>query len=185
MVQVSNEELRRFDEKLKACQRRIGGGKVAMDSDALRKAIRLHKEAAYRYVEIHCAMAASQPGYLQPAMIVASGFQVEFDDASLVSMVGERAKALNAWEHIKRIGISPDMESAQGEPPEKEAARQWWKNSPKDSGMCDECRAPLRRGEGYLVDGRVLVIGEQKVNVGLELLCQTCFDTGKRNRTIP
>jgi hypothetical protein len=36
MVQVSNEELRRFDEKLKACQQRIGGGKVAMDSAALR-----------------------------------------------------------------------------------------------------------------------------------------------------
>jgi hypothetical protein len=130
-------------------------------------------------------MAASQPGYLQPAMIVASAFHIEFEDDSLVSLVGERAKALNAWEHIKRIGFSANLESAQAEPPEREAARQRWKTSQKDGGMCDECRTLLRRGEGYLVEGRVFFIGDQEINVGIEILCQKCFDIGKKNRTIP
>jgi hypothetical protein len=185
MTNVSNDELRRFDEEVRASQRRIGGGRVAMDSTALRKAIRSHREAACRYVEIHCAMAASQPGYLQPAFVVATAYQVEFNDDSLVSMVAERAKSLDAWDDISRIGIARDMESASGEPPEREAARQWWKTSPKEGGICDECRTPLRRGDGYLIDGRIILIGEKKIEAGLELLCQKCFETGKKERTIP
>ena len=186
MADVTAEELRQFDDELSACQRRIGGGKIVMDSTAVRKAIRAHKNAARRYVEIHCAMASSQPGYLQPAYLVATAYQVEFEDDSLASMVAERAKALNAGDELSRIGIGPrDSGALRGEPPEREAARQWWKKSTKENAICDECRAPLRRGDGLLVDGRVAVIDDRKIPVGLELLCQNCFERGKAQRTIP
>ena len=66
-LDVSNETLNRFTAALEAATERLGGGKVGLDSNRVRAAVREHREAAQRYVELHCVMAASQPGYLQPA----------------------------------------------------------------------------------------------------------------------
>ena len=66
------------------------------------------------------------------------------------------------------------------EPPEREAARQWWKSNPMAKGICDSCNIQLHTGDGYLLDGRLMmfdVMGKGvKINLGLELFCQTCFE---------
>jgi hypothetical protein len=121
-------------------------------------------------------MAASQPGYLQPAIMVAAAYRVEFEDNELMELVTNRARELGAEEHLESVGFAASTAELQKEPPEREAARQWWKSSNKKDGMCDSCREPLRRGEGYLIDGRLMMIGEQKINLGIEILCQRCFE---------
>jgi hypothetical protein len=109
MPHVTNEQLRAFTTAFDAVTTRVGGGKLAIDSNALRAVVREHREAAYRYVELHCVMAASQPGYLQTAMIVATACFVEFEDTSLAEMVRARADELNAHQHIRGIGFGPAM----------------------------------------------------------------------------
>ncbi len=175
MPHVPNEDLDKFDQELRQAMQRIGGGKVAVDSKGVRAAVRNHKAAAYRYVELQCYMAASQPGYLQPALMVAGAYQVEFADDGLMRMVLDKATELDAMDHLNGVGYAPSMAELPKEPPEREAARQWWKSSEKQEGKCDSCQAPLRRGEGYLLRGRIMMIGPMKVNLGDELLCQACF----------
>jgi hypothetical protein len=175
MPKVTGESLKAFSDQFQNAVQRVGGGKVGLDSKLVRAAVRANREAAYRYVELHCRMAASQPGYLQPALIVAGAYQIEFEDDALIKMVKERADALDAHAHLERIGFVPDMKAATAEPAEREAARAWWRSSDKKEGICDACRTPLRRGDGYLIDGRLIKIGKGKVNLGIEILCQTCF----------
>jgi hypothetical protein len=175
MSYVSQQDLEKFNQELRKAFQRVGGGKIAIDSNLVRVAVRSNKAAAYRYVELHCHMAASQPGYLQPAMMVATAYQVEFKDETLVDLVMKRAQELNAMEHLESIGFAPSMAELRKEPPEREAARQWWKSSQKNDAMCDSCRTPLRRGEGYLLDGRLTMIGESIINHGTEILCPKCF----------
>lgn len=175
MPHVTQQDLEKFDQALRSSYQRVGGGKIGFDTDAVRAAVRSNKAAAYRYVELHCHMATSQPGYLQPAMMVAVAYQVEFNDKSPVEMVLKRAEELNAMEHLESMGFASSMADLEKEPPEREAARQWWRSSSKKDGMCDACRTPLRRGEGYLLDGRLMMIGELKMNMGKEVLCARCF----------
>jgi CRISPR/Cas system-associated protein Cas10 (large subunit of type III CRISPR-Cas system) len=176
MPYVPQQDLERFDQDLRKSFQRLGGGKLGLDSNSVRAAVRSNKDAAYRYVEIHCHMAAGQPGYLQPAIIVATAYQVEFDDETLVDMVMKRANDLNAMAHLEAVGYAPSLADLQKEPPEREAARQWWKSSSIKEGMCDSCRTPLRRGDGYLLNGRLVMLGELKINLGTELLCRECFE---------
>jgi hypothetical protein len=176
MPKVTNEMLRRFNEAIDKASKRLGDGKVGLDSNAIRAAVRENKEAAYRYVEIHCVMAASQPGYLQPAIIVATAYHIEFQDATLVEMVNARAQELHAGSHLERIGYTPYGTAPGVEPPERLAAREWWKTSEKNDGMCDACAAPLRRGDGFLLNGRLMFFGKSKMNMGSEILCESCFD---------
>ncbi len=76
------------------------------------------------------------------------------------------------------------MSLREKEPPEREAARQWWKSDPlREWGpkvICDSCNTQLHTGDGYLLDGRLMmmdVMGKGvKVNLGLELFCQACFE---------
>src|SRR5687767_10067502 len=107
MPNVSNESMKAFAEKIQNAAQRLGGGKVGLDSNVIRAVVRADKDAAYRYVEVHCMMAASQPGYLQPALIVATAYQIEFGDDVLVKMVNERAGALDANAHLRGIGFMP------------------------------------------------------------------------------
>lgn len=176
MPHLPNEDLEKFDRVIRDSFKRIGGGKLAIDTKDVRKAVRSNKAAAHRYVELYCAMAASQPGYLQTAMMVASAYQVEFEDDSLFTMVTDRARKLGAMEHLRSIGVGPSMEDLTRESAEREAARRWWRSSKKKEGMCDACRAVLRRGDGYLIDGRLQMLGETKINLGIELLCRSCFE---------
>jgi hypothetical protein len=111
-MEVSQEELTTFLRKLQETYQRVGGGKVGVDADSVRALVRSNKSAAYRYVQLQCIAAASQPGYLQPAMIIATAYQVEFGDETLVELVLKRAKDLNAMEHLESL-----MTSVQKNPP--------------------------------------------------------------------
>lgn len=116
MPNISRQDLEKFDQLLRKAYKRVGGGKVAFDSDSVRAAVRSNKAAAYRYVELHCHMAASQPGYLQPAIMIATAYHVEFNDETLVDLVMKRARELNAIEHLKSITLSPKGEDRQKTP---------------------------------------------------------------------
>jgi hypothetical protein len=112
-MNVSQKDLTTFLRKLQETYQRVGGGKVGVDADSVRALVRSNKEAAYRYVELQGIAAAGQPGYLQPAMIVAGAYQVEFGDDTLVELVLKRAKELNAMEHLESMGFAPSMASLQ------------------------------------------------------------------------
>lgn len=185
MPNVSNEDITKFDQAFRGCVQRMGGGKVGIDSTCVRGIVRAQREVAYRYVQIHCLGAASQPGLLQPAMIVATAFVVEFSDHSLVQMVERRAEELGSVEQLRNVGFLPPQTKTAPtaeDAPERAAARAWWRSSDKPDGMCDLCREPLRRGEGFLLDGRLTFVGPAtlgerrlKINNGKELLCPDCF----------
>jgi hypothetical protein len=131
MVNVSSEELKKFAEELEKCSKKIGGGKIGMDATCVRELVRTHRDAGYRFVEIHCLMAQSQPGYLQPALIIATAYQVEFADETLVNQVMKLAEELNAWEHFKAIGYFKNWQDVGKVPRERTAAIDWWKSSTK------------------------------------------------------
>ncbi|MGH8497350.1 MAG: hypothetical protein ACRERV_00830 [Methylococcales bacterium] len=117
MPYVSQQDLTKFDQELRKAFQRVGGGKIGADSNSVRAAVRANKAAAYRYIELHCQMAASQPGYLQPAMMVAAAYQVEFNDETLVELVLKRAKELNAMGDLESMGFAPSMADLQKAPP--------------------------------------------------------------------
>jgi len=177
MGNVSNEAIRVFNTGLEKCTKKIGGGKVGMDSICVRNLVRANKDVAYRYVELHCLMAQSQPGYVQPAIIIATAYQVEFKDDTLYQMVMKTAKDLGAEKHLESIGVSKTMDEATSEPPQREAARAWWHKTERTEGRCDNCNRPLRRGEGYLITGRSFMIDNQRVDMGEEIICQECFNS--------
>jgi CHAT domain-containing protein len=175
MPQVTKQEFDAFATDFRQCMQRVGNRRVAIDSMCIRQLVRASPPIAYRFVELHCMMAQSQPGYLQPAFLVATAYLIEFDDDTLTKMVMDRATELGATEHLQDIGIAKDMEAARTEPSERKAAKEWWQTSGQTEGYCDNCRRPLRRGEGYLISGRSLGIGDMRVDLGEELLCPTCF----------
>lgn len=176
MANVSNESIRAFTDGMEKCMKKIGGGKVGMDSTCIRNLVRAHKDVAYRYVELHCMMAQSQPGYVQPAIIIATAYQIEFQDDTLYQMVMNRAKELGAEKHLQAIGIFPNIEEAAAEPPARAEAKAWWRETDKKEGRCDNCARPLRRGEGYMIHGRAYMIGSQRIEMGDEIICQDCFN---------
>lgn len=100
MMQSSDEDYRAYLQEFEACYSRIGGGKIALDSTCLRSLIRRRPTAARDDVAIRCFAAASQPGYLQPAWLIALAYEIEFHDSSLVHTVSERAKELGVEQSL-------------------------------------------------------------------------------------
>lgn len=175
MPKVSNEALRTFNEGLDKCMKKLGGGRIFMDTTCVRSVVRANKEAAYRYVKLHLMLAQSQPGYVQLAFSIATAYQIEFQDDTLVQMVMNTVKELGAEKHLSSIGVAKNFEEATTEPPEREAARAWWRTTGRADGKCDRCNRPLRRGEGYLVSGHAVMVGGTRFEMGDELICQECF----------
>jgi hypothetical protein len=179
VTKVSNEELTKFSSHLEAAMKRIGAGRMALDSNTVRQLVREQPAAAARFVEIYCALGQSNPQYFQGAVIVATAYFVEFQDDSYVKMVREGAKESGAEDVVNRIGYMPTMPDSTTEPPERKAAKEWWKKSGRKDGLCDECAKPLSRGEGYQVRGPVYAIGSpsssQKIDMGDEIICADCF----------
>jgi hypothetical protein len=110
--QVTNEEVNRFQKSFQECTERIGGGKVAMSSTKLRQVIRQQRRAAYRFVEIHLLLAASQPGYLQPAYIVATAIMIEFNDPELMRRIEQKAAELGVNPQQWMPSAAPDLATA-------------------------------------------------------------------------
>ena len=59
MPWVPDDRLNRFSEAFQRATHRIGDGRAALDTTTLREAVRVDKDAAHRFIEIHLAMAAS------------------------------------------------------------------------------------------------------------------------------
>jgi CHAT domain-containing protein/tetratricopeptide (TPR) repeat protein len=118
MSEVSKEDFARFVEQFDACYERIGGGKLRVEADRVRALVRELPGAARGFVEIHCVMAASQPGFLQPAMVVAAAFLAEFDDRTPLEMVEENARTLDGWQHLSAMAVETRQDTRTQGPPE-------------------------------------------------------------------
>jgi hypothetical protein len=105
MADVSNEAIKAFAERFNACTVRIGGGKIALDTKALRQLVKENRETAARFVEIYCLQGQSNHAYFQGAMTVAVAYQVAFGDSSLAESVFERAKAAGAEDWLQKMGV--------------------------------------------------------------------------------
>jgi len=179
MGKVSNQSVKKFVERMNECSKRIGGGKVALDNTALRKLVRKNRETAARVVELYCAMAQSNPVYFQGALMIAVAYQVEFGDPSFMKMVHEQAKDAGAEEWLAQIDVLKEMPVPGQEPPERIAAKEWWKSSGRQDGRCDNCYRPIKRGEGYLVRGPIFEMesdfGPKSIDMGEEIICEECF----------
>jgi hypothetical protein len=112
MAHINSERIRKFTEAIMGCGQRTGRGKVGFDALKVREVVRGDREAAHRYVELHLVLAASQPGYLQPALLVAGAITVEFNDPQPMMSVVERARELGADDALRSIGVAPGMGQA-------------------------------------------------------------------------
>jgi len=179
LVKVSNEAIEKFSERMDACMKRIGGGKVVTDSVAIRALVHQEPETAARVAEIYCLMAQSNPAYFQGALLLATAYYIEFNNPSLMQMVYEQAKAAGAEDWLRQIGVSREMPTPGQEASERIAAKEWWKRTGRQDGLCDNCARPMMRGEGYLVRGPVYVIetpdGPRSIDMGEEIICEECF----------
>ena len=106
MSEVTSKEIRDFADEISNMAVRMGGGKVGIDAMSIRRLVKHKRRVAKRYVELQCLMADSQPGYLQPAMLVAGAFVVEFQDHSLLEKVAQKAKELNATDILQALGLT-------------------------------------------------------------------------------
>ncbi len=104
MVQVTKQEIMQFEDALRFASRKLERGGAGVDTALLRKAIRAYKNAVPAYVEYLCAIAATQRGNLQLAFVVASAYELEFQDNSLVKRATECARELNATEYLEKVG---------------------------------------------------------------------------------
>lgn len=112
MSQTSKQDLEKFAQELQQAYERVGNGKIHVDSNLVRAVVRLNKDTAYHYVELIITMAASQPGYLNEALLVASAYQVEFADNTLLNLVHNRAKELKAMDQMN-IDIASNPQEMQ------------------------------------------------------------------------
>jgi hypothetical protein len=176
-----------FDDKFDACMTEIPDAGIAIDLEKVTELVRSEPQAANTFIQRQCRLAASQPRYLQSALVVAEAYRTLFADDSLVKQVTSRATALFAEEVLDEFIHLSSPELSRPEPPEREQARQWWHRQPGGfRAICDQCREPLPRGDGYAVAGREVNFGASRIDLGEELLCRRCFNhwtrLGKRKR---
>jgi hypothetical protein len=177
MPTISNEEIRAFGTEIDACIQRRPGGGVQIDTSAIRAAVRKRHAVAERYVELTCMAATTNPAIIQSAMLIATAYQVEFDDLSLTQKVLETAKATGGETWLQRMGAPkrPDEYVPIDQRPQRQAAKAWWRSNTKQEALCDNCNRRLLRGEGFVIEGRVCVVGDRRINMGEELVCEKCF----------
>jgi hypothetical protein len=183
VAHISNEAVRRFQERFDGCMKRVGHGQVAVDSLALRALVRDEPEVTTRVTELYCLMAASNPAYFQGAMGLATAYLVEFKDRRLVEMVNERVKSAGAEEWLSKIQTGqPADQTPASVPPEREAAKRWWTQTGRQEGNCDGCNRHMKRGEGYQVRGPVYKFGQSTIDVGECIICESCFTETSRGK---
>ena len=143
----------------------------------MRAAVRKRPAVAERYVELTCIAATTNPSVIQSAMMIATAYQVEFDDSSLMKKVLETAKATGGEKWLQRMGAPkrPDEYVPVDQRPQREAAKKWWRSNSMQEARCDNCNRPLQRGEGFAIEGRVCIVGDRRIDMGQELVCETCF----------
>ncbi len=105
MSKASQLEILAFSQEFEKCVEKYGGNELAIDTAKLRDLASLNRDAANGFVELYCFMAKSQPAYFMTAYTVAIVYEKVFKDDSLVKMVLEKAKALNAMKYIMDIKV--------------------------------------------------------------------------------
>jgi hypothetical protein len=93
---VTPEEVNRFEKSFDECCEIAGNGKLRISTVRLRQVVRKQRRAACQFIESHMLLAAAQPGYLQPASIVAAALMAEFNDSGPMRRIEERAQELGA-----------------------------------------------------------------------------------------
>ncbi len=183
MSDVSNEAFLAFQDGMEQCEVKLGDGRVGINTQLVRELVREQPLVAEKYVEIYCSKAAGQPILLQSALVVAVSHQAEFSDDRLPRFVMKRAEELGATEYIHRMERAKDLEESRAEAAERQAAKSWWQSHDRQDAACDGpmCMQRLRRGEGYLTAGRIVMLGDQKIHTGGELLCEDCFRQWKED----
>lgn len=177
MPAISNEEIRAFGDEIEACVQRRPEGGVQVDTSAVRTAVRKRRAVAERYVELTCIAATTNPSVLQSAMLIATAYHVEFDDPSLMQKVLETSKATGGETWLHRMGMPkrPDEYVPIDQRPQRHAAKEWWRANTKQEARCDHCDRRLLRGEGFAIEGRVCFVGDRRIEMGEELICEDCF----------
>jgi hypothetical protein len=175
-MNVSNEEIRAFGREIELSVQRLPTGGVQIDSSKLRDAVRKYRAVAQRYVELTCMAATTNPAILQEAMLIASAYYVEFNDPSLGERVLQTAKATGGEKWLKRMG-TPATENYVpiDQRPQRKKAQDWWRSNKKQEALCDNCSRRLLRGEGFAIEGRVFQLGDRRMEMGMEIVCENCF----------
>lgn len=93
MAKVTEESIKEFVEYMNECGTRLEEGKIAVNIAALCRLVRKNRETAGQVIELFCMMADTNPAYFQGALSIASAYQSEFNDPSLVRMVEDQARA--------------------------------------------------------------------------------------------
>lgn len=177
---ATKDAFARFVNQYQECIIRLGNGKAGVEADKLRLLVRDERVGAGEFVDLHIKIAATNGGYLQPALIVAGAIAVEYEDRSYIERVKTRARQLSIGDPEQTLSFARDLEGARTPPPEKQAATRWWDEHPPDHrAICDNCSTPLGRGDGFIVSDRMLQIEEATFSLGDELLCQKCYQTYK------
>jgi hypothetical protein len=158
--------MRAYMTEVDKCFERIEGRRLAMNPECLRPLVSRSPEATYRYVEMYCAMAYAQPSFLKIPYVLALLYDDEHNDKRLVDLVWKTANEIGGTEILQQISFAK-MDDLKKEPPERDAARNWWEEIGSQETTCDVCDERLRRGEGFLIES-----ADKK----RELLCRRCFD---------
>lgn len=86
---ANSDKVSNFIARISEKAKRIGGGKVEIDSTFIRKLVAEDPETAAAVVWGYCQMARNNPVFFQMALLVATAYLVEFDDDSLVLEVNQ------------------------------------------------------------------------------------------------
>jgi hypothetical protein len=177
MPHVSNEEIRAFGNAIDACIEHVASGGVRVDATGIRTAVRERRAAAERYIELLCLAAATNPSVVQSAVWIATAYQVEFSDAAPLQKVLETAKATGGETWLRRMGTParPGDYVPLEERPERKAAKDWWRSNKKQDAICDKCNRRIQRGEGFVIEGRKMMLGDRLLDMGKDLFCENCF----------
>ncbi|HEX8200063.1 MAG TPA: hypothetical protein VF590_06220, partial [Isosphaeraceae bacterium] len=156
------------------------------DERVLDRLVRDHPDGARWFVASAAEATDPSLGELDEAAWVAAALLDAFGDDGPWQLMARRVKALGTFAIENFAVISLVCQCGSWiDAPERDAAKDYWLTSGRDSGWCDRCgdgeRTPLRRGEGFLVEGRTLAfaVGSEleglAFDFGPELICRDCF----------
>jgi hypothetical protein len=103
-TQKMDSFLKAFDK----CAESIGGGRRQIRLSAVRTLVRENREAASNVARVYSLYAASQPGAIQVAAIVALIYKDEFGDSSIADFVMKNAEELGLGDTLRRISLEDE-----------------------------------------------------------------------------
>ena len=96
MTKVSEKSVKKLIEQLNKYCKGFGERGFAVDIKEVQKLVRKNRDAVEYVVKSYCTMAQIDPRLFQHALFIASVYESEFEDSSLVETVAAQAKAAGA-----------------------------------------------------------------------------------------